>query len=42
MRVGGKRSITIPLELGPANIKLPPGVPLIYNVELTEVFTNYL
>lgn len=42
MRVGGRRKITIPVELGPPNIKLPPGVPLVYDVQLTEVFTNYL
>jgi FKBP-type peptidyl-prolyl cis-trans isomerase len=42
MRVGGKRTITMPVELGPPSIKLPPGVPLVYKVELTEVFQNYM
>ena len=42
MRVGGRRQITVPVELGPANLKLPPGIPLVYDVTLTEVFQNYL
>jgi len=42
MHVGGTRTITMPIELGPPNIRLPPGTPLVYKVELTEVFTNYL
>ena len=42
MRVGGIRKLTIPLELAPKGMKLPPDVPLIYEVTLNEVFDNYL
>lgn len=42
MRVGGQRKMTIPVSLGPPNIKLPPNIPLVYDVTLTEVFDNYL
>jgi len=42
MRVGGRRKLTIPLELAPKGMKLPPDVPLIYDVTLNEVFENYL
>jgi FKBP-type peptidyl-prolyl cis-trans isomerase len=42
MRVGGRRKLTIPLELGPAGMRLPPGVPLLYDVTINEVFENYL
>lgn len=42
MRVGGRRKLTIPLALAPAGMRLPPGVPLLYDVTLNEVFENYL
>ena len=42
MRAGGNRELTIPLELAPKGMKLPPDVPLIYEVTLNEVFDNYL
>ena len=42
MRVGGIRKLTIPLELAPKGMKLPPDVPSIYEVTLNEVFDNYL
>ena len=29
-------------ELAPPGVKLPPGVPIIYTVELTEVLNSYL
>lgn len=34
--------LTIPLELGPKGMRLPPGVDLVYDVTLNEVFENYL
>eukprot|EP00286_Rhodomonas_abbreviata_P009311 CAMPEP_0181326138 /NCGR_PEP_ID=MMETSP1101-20121128/21320_1 /TAXON_ID=46948 /ORGANISM="Rhodomonas abbreviata, Strain Caron Lab Isolate" /LENGTH=270 /DNA_ID=CAMNT_0023434535 /DNA_START=39 /DNA_END=851 /DNA_ORIENTATION=+ len=42
MKVGGQRKMTIPVELGPAGIKLPPGIQIVYDVTLNEVFDNYL
>ena len=42
MAVGGRRKLTIPLELAPAGMRLPPGTALIYDVTLNEVFENYL
>lgn len=41
MRVGGKRRLSIPQALAPEGVKLPPGVDLTYDVELTEILTNY-
>ena len=41
MRVGGKRILTIPKELAPPGVNLPPGVALTYTVELTEVLSGY-
>lgn len=29
--------MTLPANLAPPGVKLPPGVPLVYDVELTEV-----
>jgi hypothetical protein len=34
--------LTIPLELAPKGMRLPPGVALEYDVTLNEVFENYL
>ena len=41
MKVGGKRVLEVPANLAPAGVDLPPGVPLIYEVELTEVLQSY-
>lgn len=41
MRVGGKRVLQVPKELAPPGVNLPPGVPLVYEVELTEVLSGY-
>ena len=41
MRTGGRRRLSIPQALAPAGVQLPPGVNLTYEVELTEVLTNY-
>uniref|UniRef100_A0A7S2GEU8 peptidylprolyl isomerase n=1 Tax=Florenciella parvula TaxID=236787 RepID=A0A7S2GEU8_9STRA len=42
MKVGGKRKLIVNQELAPPGVKLPPGVPIIYTVELTEVLNSYL
>jgi len=41
MKVGGKRRLDVPAGLGPPGVDLPPGVPLTYQVELTEVLSGY-
>lgn len=41
MKVGGKRVLEVPANLAPAGVDLPPGVPLIYEIELTEVLSSY-
>jgi hypothetical protein len=41
MRVGGKRVLQVPKDLAPPGVDLPPGVPLTYEVELTEVLSGY-
>ncbi|KAL7530799.1 hypothetical protein ACHAXR_003682 [Thalassiosira sp. AJA248-18] len=41
MKVGGKRVLEVPASLAPEGVELPPGVPLIYEVELTEVLSSY-
>jgi len=41
MKVGGKRRLDVPMELAPPGVDLPPGVSLIYEVELTEVLSGY-
>uniref|UniRef100_A0A7S0Q4H6 peptidylprolyl isomerase n=1 Tax=Coccolithus braarudii TaxID=221442 RepID=A0A7S0Q4H6_9EUKA len=41
MRPGGKRKLLIPASLAPKGVELPPGVPLVYEVELTEVLPGY-
>jgi len=41
MKVGGKRRLEVPKNLGPPGVDLPPGIPLIYEVELTEVLSSY-
>ena len=41
MKVGGKRTLDVPSGLAPPGVVLPPGVPLIYEVELTEVLSGY-
>jgi hypothetical protein len=41
MKVGGKRVLDVPSSLAPPGVVLPPGVPLIYEVELTEVLSGY-
>jgi hypothetical protein len=42
MKTGGRRRLSIPQALAPSGVQLPPGVKLTYEVELTEVLTNYL
>ena len=39
MHVGGTRTITMPVELGPPNIRLPPNTPLVYKVSFFFFFT---
>mmetsp|Transcript_14686 Transcript_14686/g.17370 ORF Transcript_14686/g.17370 Transcript_14686/m.17370 type:complete len:291 (-) Transcript_14686:299-1171(-) len=41
MKVGGKRRLEVPKNLGPPGVELPPGIPLIYEIELTEVLSGY-
>jgi hypothetical protein len=41
MKVGGKRILDVPKGLAPPGVALPPGVPLTYEVELTEVLSGY-
>jgi len=41
MRVGGRRRLVVPAALAPAGVALPDGVPLVYDVELTEVLPGY-
>lgn len=41
MKVGGKRVLEVPANLAPAGVDLPPGVPLVYEIELTEVLASY-
>lgn len=41
MKVGGKRVLEVPANIAPAGVDLPPGVPLIYEIELTEVLSSY-
>lgn len=41
MKVGGKRRLDVPKALAPPGVDLPPGVPLTYEVEVTEVLSGY-
>lgn len=43
MKVGGKRVLEVPANLAPPGVgdTLPAGVPLIYEIELTEVLSSY-
>merc|ERR1712087_553610 len=41
MKPGGQRKLFIPSSLAPKGVELPPGVPLVYEVELTEVLPGY-
>lgn len=41
MRVGSKRLIRVPQSLAPPGVQLPAGVPLVYDVEVTEVLRGY-
>jgi len=41
MKVGGKRVLQVPKNLAPPGVDLPEGVPLTYEVELTEVLSGY-
>lgn len=41
MKVGGKRVLEVPANLAPAGVDLPPGVALVYEIELTEVLSSY-
>ena len=41
MKVGSKRRLTIPKELAPPGLELPPGVPIVYEIEVTEVLPSY-
>lgn len=42
MKAGGKRRLLVPQNLAPPGVTLPPGVPLQYELELTEVLSSYL
>jgi hypothetical protein len=41
MKVGGRRTLTVPATLAPRGLELPSGVPLTYAVEVTEVLPGY-
>lgn len=41
MKTGGKRILDVPANLAPPGVQLPPGVPLTYEVELTECLSGY-
>lgn len=43
MKAGGKRRLVVPADLAPEGVAktLPDGVPLIYDIELTEVLPGY-
>lgn len=41
MKVGGKRKLDVPKGLAPPGVTLPDGVPLTYELELTEVLPGY-
>ena len=41
MRVGSKRKLFVPKELAPKGLALPEGVPLVYEIEVTEVLPGY-
>jgi len=41
MKAGGVRELTVPSALAPKGIELPPGVPLTYVIEVTEVLPGY-
>lgn len=41
MKVGGKRILDVPSDLAPPGVELPAGVPLTYEIELTEVLSGY-
>ena len=41
MKVGGKRVLEVPANLAPPGVELPPGVPLTFEIELTEVLSGY-
>lgn len=41
MKTGGKRILEVPANLAPPGVELPPGVPLTYEIELTEVLSGY-
>jgi hypothetical protein len=41
MRTGGKRRLLVPANLAPPGIDLPPGVGLVYDVEVKEVLPGY-
>ena len=41
MKVGGKRVLDVPANLAPPGVELPPGVPITYEIELSEVLSGY-
>jgi hypothetical protein len=41
MKPGGKRVLDVPTNLAPPGVELPPGIPLTYEIELTEVLSGY-
>ena len=41
MKVGSKRILTVPASLAPKGLELPAGVPLQYEIEVTEVLPGY-
>lgn len=42
MKPGGKRTLLIPKSLAPAEVQLPDGVVLTYDITLEEVLPNYM
>lgn len=41
MKVGSKRTLLVPAALAPQGLQLPPGVPIKYEIEVTEVLQGY-
>ena len=38
---GLEAELTIPKDLAPPGLELPPGVPIVYEIEVTEVLPSY-
>lgn len=41
MKAGSKRRLIVPAALAPKGLELPPGVPIVYEIEVTEVLPGY-